>query len=141
MSSSQSLGQSLARIERHLNKLWRADEEATAFQQTSFNEYDYVHAVEELGTPRLSDLADTLCVSKPSTSNMVSKLEKKGLLERIPCPQDRRSVLVKLTREGKKLMALDDRLFNKLTEKVEHALSPGDFKTLERLLTSVCNQL
>ncbi len=141
MTPTQPLGQSLAKIERHLSKLWRADENFSQFQQISFNEYDYLHAVKELGNPRLSDLAEVLSVSKPSASNMVSKLEKKGLLQRHSAPDDGRAVLIKLTTEGSKLMAMDDKVFQKLTEKVQSALTTSDYKNLERLLTEVCKQL
>ena len=141
MIDNQPLGQSLAKIERHLGKLWRADENLSLFQQISFNEYDYLQAVKELGNPRLSDLAEMLSVTKPSASNMVNKLQKKGLLRRQPAPNDGRAILISLTDAGKNLMALDDKIFQKLTDKVKTALSADDYRELERLLTAVCKQL
>lgn len=59
-------------------------------------------ALYEEDNQRASDLA--LAVSTPSTSftPILDKLEKLGLIERVPHARDRRSILVCLTKEGKK---------------------------------------
>jgi DNA-binding MarR family transcriptional regulator len=53
--------------------------------------------------PRLSDLADRLGTSRPSTSKLVRRLARRGLLEAVGDAHDRRGVRVGLTVEGRRL--------------------------------------
>ena len=49
---------------------------------------------------RLGELALREVVSAPSMTRTVSDLERRGLVRRLPDPDDRRSVLVELTEQG-----------------------------------------
>ena len=49
----------------------------------------------------LSDLADLINVTRQGTSLQVQSLEEHGWVERIPDPADRRSALLKVTKEGR----------------------------------------
>ena len=51
----------------------------------------------------IGDLAEGLDTSYPSASNMVSRLEKQGYVERIAGCEDRREVEIKLTDAGRSL--------------------------------------
>lgn len=114
---------------------------ASRFMQLSFNEYDYLQTVQQLRQARLSDIASMMRVSKPSASNMITKLERRGLLKRAASPDDGRVVLVSLTDEGKTLMALDNEIFDRFTQRIKKQMKPTDYQTLERLLAQVCEQL
>jgi DNA-binding MarR family transcriptional regulator len=52
------------------------------------------------GRPLLA-LARGLMLDKSAATRMAERLEKKGLIERRPCPQDRRAVRVFLTPSGR----------------------------------------
>ncbi|MCW5934949.1 MAG: MarR family transcriptional regulator [Fimbriimonadia bacterium] len=52
----------------------------------------------------VGDMADGLGISYPSATNMVNRLEKKGWIERIPNPRDRRQVGIKITESGAQLV-------------------------------------
>ena len=58
------------------------------------------------------DLASESCCSRPTITGIIDTLEKKGLVTRVSNPEDRRSVLVKLTTDGvgqkKTSPAIDD---------------------------------
>ena len=54
---------------------------------------------------------------------------------------DGRSILMSLSEEGERLISLDDKLFSKLTEKVQQALIPKDYVKLEQLLNKVSKSL
>ncbi|MCP2291236.1 MarR family winged helix-turn-helix transcriptional regulator [Nocardia amikacinitolerans] len=43
-------------------------------------------------------------VTSGAITNRIDRLAAKGLVERMPCPEDRRSVRVRLTAEGRKLV-------------------------------------
>jgi DNA-binding MarR family transcriptional regulator len=60
----------------------------------------------EDGPRTVRGLAARLNVSKPSVTRVLDRLESLGLSERIVDPSDRRSVLVRRTREGAKYISL-----------------------------------
>ena len=50
------------------------------------------------------ELADELACTRATTTGIVDTLEKKGLVVRAPHPEDRRSMLVRLTEGGRSLL-------------------------------------
>jgi DNA-binding MarR family transcriptional regulator len=54
------------------------------------------------GPRRLTDLAAIEGVSQPSMTQLVSRLEQRGLVERFPDPADKRVVRVGITGEGER---------------------------------------
>ncbi len=57
------------------------------------------------GPSRAADLGRELQVSAPTVSGIVDRLEKAGYVRRSPDKEDRRSVMIELTPEGKKLVS------------------------------------
>lgn len=57
------------------------------------------------GGLRLSDLADRMAVTRPTASESVSALERKGLVARTPDPSDGRALAIVLTSEGERVAA------------------------------------
>ena len=51
-------------------------------------------------TLRMTALASTTNATLPRLSHVVSRLESRGLVERFPCPQDRRATNARLTDAG-----------------------------------------
>jgi DNA-binding MarR family transcriptional regulator len=49
---------------------------------------------------RMQELVNRLAMTASGLSRRISRMEQAGLVERRPCPEDRRGVLVVLTREG-----------------------------------------
>ena len=90
----------VSRLARHLDRARRL-----AFAEHSLEpwEFDVLTALRRAGTPyQLSPgqlLTQTLVTSGTMT-NRIDRLTKKGLVERLPDPSDRRGVLVRLTDEG-----------------------------------------
>jgi DNA-binding MarR family transcriptional regulator len=54
------------------------------------------------GPQRMGEIAAALGISLPATTNMVVRLEAKGLVERVHDQDDRRVVICSLTREGRR---------------------------------------
>ena len=67
--------------------------------------YDALLHVFEAGPPgiRMTDLSGRLVVSKSGLTSLVDRLEKRGLLERVPDPTDRRANRVAITEEGRQV--------------------------------------
>ncbi len=53
------------------------------------------------GGSRLTDLADRAQVTKQTASLLVAALEEKGIVERVPDPDDGRARLIRLTARGR----------------------------------------
>ncbi|WP_246212848.1 MarR family winged helix-turn-helix transcriptional regulator [Streptomyces abyssomicinicus] len=51
-------------------------------------------------TLRMTGLAQRTNATLPRLSHVVSRLEKRGLVERFPCPENRRATNARLTEEG-----------------------------------------
>ena len=67
--------------------------------------YDVLVQLEEAGgTLRMHQLADRLLLSRSATTRFVERLEKRELIERRACPDDRRGTQVVLTTVGKDLL-------------------------------------
>lgn len=51
----------------------------------------------------VSELSEKLNISRPNMTPLLDKLEKQGLITRLPCMNDRRSVYVEITEAGDQL--------------------------------------
>ena len=73
-----------------------------AFKSLAVNEYDVLFTLSRCpsGWLRLNELNDNVLLSQSSLSRLVERLEKRGLVERMPAPDDGRGVLVRLTDGG-----------------------------------------
>jgi DNA-binding MarR family transcriptional regulator len=72
----------------------------------SVEEGDILFTIRRAGSPGLSPtaLTDSLMVSSGTMTNRLDHLERKGLIERVPNPEDRRAVQIELTRKAVKLV-------------------------------------
>lgn len=111
----------VSRLARHLDRA-----RAAAFTEHGLEtwEFDVLTALRRTGAPyELSpgQLVTQTLVTSGTMTNRVDRLTRRGLVERLPDPRDRRGVIVRLTPEG--LRAVDD-AFAGLLER-ERALLAG----------------
>ena len=52
-------------------------------------------------TPSVNELAVLLDLDKSSVSGLLTRAESRGLVERVPSPNDRRVVVIRLTKRGR----------------------------------------
>lgn len=130
-----SLEQSLELTERFAAKIWRKYAKEDPIAQLSFNEYDYLKVVQTAREPiRLTDLAAELEVTKPSATNMVKRLERKGLVARVPCPTDARSKRVVLTALALESLSNEAQVYSVWAKRVSERLNHAEARQLEQLL-------
>lgn len=83
------------------------------------------------------ELADLLLLGKPTVTTMLQRLERAGLVEREPDPDDQRVTRVRLSAEGRRLDArLRDTVVATMA-RVLDPLDPADREELARLLDLV----
>ncbi|HEY6285875.1 MAG TPA: MarR family transcriptional regulator [Ktedonobacteraceae bacterium] len=71
--------------------------------------FDMLATLRRAGVPyRLSptELFRSMMVTSGTMTNRIDRLTEKGLVRRVPDPEDRRGILVEMTQEGRKLIDL-----------------------------------
>jgi DNA-binding MarR family transcriptional regulator len=107
-----------------------------AFRKLAVNEYDVLFTLSRCpsGWLRLNELNDNVLLSQSSLSRLVDRLEKRGLVERTPAPDDGRGVLLKLTEEGAALQKeIGREHVRDIAELVAPALTAAEQRELLRL--------
>jgi DNA-binding MarR family transcriptional regulator len=107
-----------------------------AFRDLAVNEYDVLFTLSRCpsGWLRLNELNDNVLLSQSSLSRLVDRLEKRGLVERQPAPDDGRGVLLKLTGEGAALQKeIGREHVRDIAELVAPALTAAEQRELLRL--------
>ena len=87
-------------------ELWNAID---ARLKTEFNlpltHFEPMSVMDRLPNCRVYDIASELGITTGGTSKLVDRIEASGYCRRLPNPDDRRSSLLELTPEGKRLFA------------------------------------
>ncbi|MFB7667714.1 MarR family winged helix-turn-helix transcriptional regulator [Kitasatospora sp. NPDC056138] len=101
------------------------------------SEFDVLATLRRAGEPyelNARALLQAAMVTSGAITNRVDRLSAKGLVERNPCPNDRRAVLIRLTPAGKSLIdtALAGHVSNE--ERLIEALTPTERTQLNTLL-------
>lgn len=79
----------------------------------------------------MGDLAEGLAISYPSATNMVKRLERQGLVERMVNPADRREVEVRLTPRGAEIC---ERMEQERVQRIRHVLEEMDTEDRNALI-------
>jgi DNA-binding MarR family transcriptional regulator len=65
---------------------------------------------------RLTDLAERAFMTKQSVGEVVSDLEQRGYVERVPDPSDGRAKIIRLTDRGRDAMAIGRELIDEIEQ-------------------------
>ena len=116
------------------------------FEMLSFNEMAVFRALKKLKrdnpeTPnvKMGDISKLLKISKPALTQIVNKLEDKGLVKRISMEDDRRVTLIELTEKGSELFRKEDEYVLKITEKIVQSMGEDDTERFIYLLQKLFN--
>lgn len=90
-----------------------------------------MHMLEAIGEKRqegmpLYELAQTLNLSPPTVTVAINKLFKKGYVEKKKSEKDKRSVIVELTRMGKKMNAAHRYFHEQMVRDIDKLLLPPE---------------
>ena len=103
-----------------------------------------MHTVEIIGhnqDMRMKELAERLGVTTGTLTVGVDKLEKLGLVERKPHESDRRSWLIVLTDEGKKMYEQHHKYHQEFTNEISHDLTLEQIDKLTEYLSIILKRL
>jgi MarR family 2-MHQ and catechol resistance regulon transcriptional repressor len=91
----------LARASAAVAEHSRLDIEKSGLTQGEFAVLELLYSK---GPQLLGEVRKRVLVSSGGTTFLVDRLERRGLVERIPCPTDRRARFAGLTHQGERLM-------------------------------------
>ncbi|RXR26781.1 MarR family transcriptional regulator [Oerskovia turbata] len=126
--------ESLFRTQVALMRRFQADD---IWDELTMREYDVLFTLAACpgGGTRLRDLNEHVLISQPSLSRMAERLEQRGLVERVPAPDDARGTIVRLTPEGARLQKeIGRRHVRTISAYVGGALDADELATLKGLL-------
>lgn len=126
--NDQSVPSELTLLNQLLTEFY---DKMSSWEQSVVKETGYslaqVHTVEVLGSHgalRMKELAEKLAITTGTLTVQVDKLVAAGLIERCPHPEDRRSIVVRLTFEGTQLHEQHNQLHLDLVRELTRKLSP-----------------
>lgn len=85
----------------------------------------------------LESVTDDMIHRMSNTSRIVDKLLKKGLVERVVCPENRRKVNLFITQGGLKLLKKIDHVIDQAEETLTVSLSKQEMDQLLQLLNKI----
>lgn len=85
------------------------------------------------GRVKVGELAALLGVKPPAASAMIDSLEREGLVERVPDPEDRRSTYVQLTAAGTQALETAEQTRRELMRRYLSVLDEQDVVSLVRI--------
>jgi DNA-binding MarR family transcriptional regulator len=88
------------------------------------------------GLPTLT-IGERMVEQTPGVTRLIDRLERKGLVERIPCPKDRRRVFCQITPKGLDLLEELDEPVNRWDAQTVSILPPSEVDSLIKLLDRV----
>lgn len=88
-------------------------------------------------SPRLSALAERLRIAPRSATELVDALEERGLVHRVPDPDDRRAVCVRPTDDGERMRELIEQARAEVAREYFGGLSATDRRDLVRILAKL----
>lgn len=103
-------------------------------------QYILLCALEELGASDQITLGGHTALDRNTVAVVVRKLEERGLIARRRNPEDRRSMLVTLTEEGKRLRHATAPSVDEVQEEILAPLSESEQETLCRLLARIADE-
>lgn len=99
-----------------------------------------MHTLEVLGSMgqmRMKELSEKMGITTGSLTVLVDRLVRGGFVKREPNEHDRRSIMVRLTPEGKKLFEEHHDLHNQLTNEIMSSLEPGETEAFVKILKKI----
>ena len=108
-----------------------------AIQRHSFTTLSVLHTLAHKGPERLSELTASEQVTQPAVTQIVTKLERDGLVERRSDPSDGRAVLVHITEQG--AAVVDGRQADRIARLTELAdrLTPAERAAIQAALPAL----
>lgn len=122
-------------------QLMRTMDRRMAEQGASLSRTKLLLCLQKRGPLRATDIADFFSQSPRTVTEAIDGLERDGLVERKPDPDDRRAKFISVTEKGLEAAAKTEPLRRQLIEQTFGTLDAEERETLLRLLTKAAASL
>lgn len=89
----------------------------------------------------MSELATRLGVTKGAVTQLIVRLEAKGLVTRTPHPTDSRAIVISLTDKGKEAYTAHEEVHVQFYENLRSQLSENEIEIFEKCIDKLCDFL
>jgi len=100
----------------------------------TFSQVEVLHFIGPSGRVTMRSISDYLRITPPSATEIVTEMEKKGLVKRTSDRDDRRVVYIAFTRMSQKLFSSISQSKELIFKKMIAKLSRADQSSLERII-------
>jgi DNA-binding MarR family transcriptional regulator len=136
-TEDRGLDELLLAVARSLRRTWLSDVSDTAGVDLSPHDARALRVVGRHEPVRPGVIADHLRIAARSATDVIDRLQERGLVERAPDPADRRALTVSLTRTGADVLARVDAGRKEAAADFFAALEPAERHTLAVLLAKL----
>jgi len=109
----------------------------SSFSKLTIHQLQYINAIDELGNPTITQLANKLNITKASVTAGVNKLIDLGYAAKKQSQDDRRVFRVSLTEAGSQLTKAKYQALKEYGDFIASALSKDESRQLEAILTKL----
>jgi DNA-binding MarR family transcriptional regulator len=124
-------------LDSSLKKFQKQMGESSGFSKLTINQIHYIDAVNDLGKPAITQIADRLKISKASVTAGINKLVNLGFVRKNQSNEDKRVFHVSLTEEGEHLINLKYQVIKEYEEFISSALSAEEARQFEDILSKL----
>ncbi len=100
----------------------------------SANEMEIILYINELGPQRMKSVGEQFKIKFSTLTSLVDKIERLNLVKRVNSKEDRRSILVTITKKGKRMLEEYNSQIKSLAEKISEITAEDKLPTLVETL-------
>lgn len=131
----------ISRIKEAANELIIKELKLAGYENIAPSHGDILYLLYNFDEITMQEIANKIHRTKATTTVLVDKLEKQGLLKRVKSTTDNRCTFVKLTDSGKNFKPVFENISKKLNEKVYAHITIENAELLENLLKQIRKNL
>jgi DNA-binding MarR family transcriptional regulator len=124
-------------LDSSLKKFQKQMGEGSGFSKLTINQIHYIDAVNELGKPAITQIADRLKITKASVTAGINKLVNLGFVRKNQSNKDKRVFHVSLTEEGENLINLKYQAIKEYEKFISSALSAEETRQFKEIISKL----
>ena len=124
-------------LDLSLKKMQKEAGNNAGFSNLSIHQLQYIDAINTLGNPTITEIANRLHITKASVTAGVNKLIDMGYVTKTQSKEDKRVFHVSLKESGRELTDAKDRALKEYVKFIKSALSIDEARQFETILNKL----
>jgi MarR family transcriptional regulator, organic hydroperoxide resistance regulator len=135
----QHLAEFLHSLESHFKKQREAVEDELGISQLTVSQLGYLETIYALPAPTVTQLANTLGITKASVTVAINKLIKAGYIHKTPATHDKRIIYLRLSEKGRRLIQVKDETLRAYVAFMDRVLTADETARFSTILSKLLN--